>query len=381
MRVDTPLTATGGSTRRVAWPIEHWPSADRAAWERARQPGDFLDADGAATDWRPASVRSALGAYGRWLAFLHDHAMLDPEHEPADRLTDTAIRAYIAVLRVCCASTTVATYLGVLGMMIQAMVPERDWAWLWRVQSRLQRQARPDRNKRARIVPVEELLRLGQDLMTRADADARSTTLATALAYRDGLMIALLALRPVRRTNFLTMALHRNLVAVHGGFLIIFSEAETKTRADLEISFPSELVPAMARYLAHHRPYLLGLAAMRGASRATGTTGTDRLWINQYGQPLSEKSTVKSIEGHLRARFGHDVNPHLFRDCAASSVASNDPEHVRIAAILLGHRSLRTTERHYILANARNAFATYHHLIASLRDGRTPPSAPIARKT
>ena len=29
-------------------------------------------------------------------------------------------------------------------------------------------------------------------------------------------------------------------------------------------------------------------------------------------------------------RFGHALNPHLFRDCAATSIAIEDPDHVRI---------------------------------------------------
>ena len=54
--------------RRVAMPVEHWPAADRAAWEKAQLAGDFLDEDGAAAAWRPATLRSVIGAYGRWLA-------------------------------------------------------------------------------------------------------------------------------------------------------------------------------------------------------------------------------------------------------------------------------------------------------------------------
>ena len=49
--------------------------------------------------------------------------------------------------------------------------------------------------------------------------------------------------------------------------------------------------------------------------------------------------------------FGKPINPHLFRDCAATFVALEDPEHVRLTAPLLGHIDPRATERHYIQAN------------------------------
>jgi integrase len=67
------------------------------------------------------------------------------------------------------------------------------------------------------------------------------------------------------------------------------------------------------------------------------------------------------------ARFGHIVNAHLFRDCVATSVATEDPDHVRISAQLLGHASFRTTERHYVLANAQIATQRYHDQVLSIR--------------
>lgn len=48
--------------------------------------------------------------------------------------------------------------------------------------------------------------------------------------------------------------------------------------------------------------------------------------------------------------FGKPINPHLFRDCAVTFVALDDPKHIGIAAPILGHTDPRTTERHYIQA-------------------------------
>lgn len=58
---------------------------------------------------------------------------------------------------------------------------------------------------------------------------------------------------------------------------------------------------------------------------------------------------------------------HLFRDCAATSIALEDPEHVRIAAQILGHRSFATTEKYYRLARAADASRAYQAAIEALR--------------
>ena len=63
------------------------------------------------------------------------------------------------------------------------------------------------------------------------------------------------------------------------------------------------------------------------------------------------------------------VNPHLFRDAAATTIALDRPEQVRLAAPLLGHRSFATTERHYNLARTAEAATAWHDLLASIADG------------
>ena len=74
-----------------------------------------------------------------------------------------------------------------------------------------------------------------------------------------------------------------------------------------------------------------------------------------------------SIIRRTRIVFGHSINPHLFRDCAATSIAIDDPAHVRVASQLLGHRSRATTERYYNQAQAIDAARRYQHFLLALR--------------
>jgi integrase/recombinase XerD len=67
--------------------------------------------------------------------------------------------------------------------------------------------------------------------------------------------------------------------------------------------------------------------------------------------------------------FGRPINTHLFRDCAATSIAIEDPEHVRVASQILGHRSAATTERLHNQAQAVDAARRYQHFLVEPRNG------------
>jgi integrase/recombinase XerD len=76
-------------------------------------------------------------------------------------------------------------------------------------------------------------------------------------------------------------------------------------------------------------------------------------------------------------RIGVAVNPHLFRDCAATSIALEDPAHVMIIKDVLGHASLATGERHYNQARSVEAAHAWQRSVCKLRrGGRSYASRP-----
>ena len=83
---------------------------------------------------------------------------------------------------------------------------------------------------------------------------------------------------------------------------------------------------------------------------------------------VEKRDLRPDYETHLKS-LGHTINPHLFRDCAATSLAIEDPRHVRIAASLLGHRRFKTTERYYIQARNIEASRIMQNFLLSLRRG------------
>lgn len=373
----------------TALPQEQWPTADRRTWDAAHRAPDFLESGGHGATWRTASQRSAARAYGRWLGWLAVQGIdLDAE-PPLTRITPERIRVYVTFLGEARASVTVASYAGVLCMVVRALFPAADWDWLRALQRRLKRRAAPVRNKQKRLVPAGDLRQLGLDLMARtadvldqrcaADTPPRPR-LAAARDYRDGLLIALLASRPLRVGNLLGIEIGEHLRTSGDRTTLSFKASETKHKRALHTVWPEDLGPALNRYLAEVRPMLIAAPAPGGGARHAKPAGA-WLWVGQGGTPLTPAGLQKALERHTRSRFGHVINAHLFRDCAATTLASEDPVHVRYAAALLGHRELRTTERNYISADSRVALGQHHDQLAAIRKAARQRWRAAGKKT
>ncbi len=122
-------------------------------------------------------------------------------------------------------------------------------------------------------MPAAALFALGLDLMAEAEAMPAGGEIEAALAFRDGLMVALLATRPLRQRNLLAIEIGRHLLQVGEGWLLAFEDKETKTRRPLEFTVPQALHAPLDRYLRHWRPLLLAIGRRRhpdGRGRAAG---------------------------------------------------------------------------------------------------------------
>jgi integrase len=146
-------------------------------------------------------------------------------------------------------------------------------------------------------------------------------------------------------------------------------------------SVPTVLVPPLETYLALYRPRLAEVHG-RGPTSTLPHPPGKALWLSRWGAPLTAGGASMLVEQRTRERFGHHVNCHLFRYCAATSLAEDNPEHVRIAADLLGHRSFATTQRYYIAAGQRRALRRVQgtilaHRRAAARGGRGYAASPL----
>ena len=357
--------AKGTSATRapvLCLPVEQWPAEDQRRWGLACKPASLFDDEGGElTGMRPATIRKYAKGYGRWLTFLarHDPAALDLG--PAERITTPPVKAYHAHLRETGNGTsTQINRLEELAVVGRVMDPEFSDRYIRSAVSVVRSQSVPVRSK-AHLRTSDELLGLGLSLMETA-SDPQN--LDHVLAFRDGLIIAFLALHPVRRRNLADFKLERNLIRQPTGFLIAFGGDETKSGAPHEARLADVLVEPMRTYLSVWRPVL----AARTGRWTADLDGA--VWVSQDGSPMSQEGLSGRIELRTRDAFGQAMNPHLFRDAAATTLAIADPAHVRVAAPVLGHRSFSTTERHYIQAKGLQAQQSLLEVIRAIREGR-----------
>jgi integrase len=254
-----------------------------------------------------------------------------------------------------------------LGDALRVMAPDQDLKWIARAAGRLRSRAVPVKNKRARLQSPKRLVALGVRLMTAAESEV--VTLESAIAFRDGLTIAFLAYRPLRIRNLTMICYGQHLIHRADVWWIAFAGKEMKGRQPLEFPFPAELAPYLEKYLATYRPVLL----TRDGKQAPASIS--QLWISRDSTALGSKTIGYHIRRHTRAEFGTELNPHLFRDCAATWIAIYDPEHVQIIAAILGHSTLATSERYYNQAHGLEAGRRYHRTIEAVRSRCNPPGA------
>jgi integrase len=89
--------------------------------------------------------------------------------------------------------------------------------------------------------------------------------------------------------------------------------------------------------------------------------------LSRDATALCQQTIGHHIQRHARAEFGAAINPHLFRDCAATWIAIYGPQHVQIIAAILGHSTLETSERYYNQAQGLEAGRRYHGTIKAIR--------------
>ena len=342
-------------------PFTEWPAKDRTAWHLAQEPGDALEPGGLAATWSKVTRTMAANGYGRWLTWLEHRGLLDSDASPDQRISKERLSAYWAELAATNAPFSVQTRIRQLGMAVRAMAPRGDWRWILRGADRLRAVAQPARDKLARLQSPDRLVDLGRQIMSEADGAIVGRSAWIAADFRDGLIIALLAWRPLRRDNFAMIQCGRHLTRRAGLWRLTFTAAETKTDEPIDIPFPAELVPHLGQYLTVYRPVLLEAGARNGRDR------TDALWVSAHGRGMSAANITLQVRQRTGAAFGKPINPHLFRDCVATAIAIAVPEEIQLILPILGHRSLKTSEKHYNQARSLEAGRRYHQTIGDLR--------------
>ena len=342
----------GKAPERACMKKEHWPEEDRKCFERACRPADPFSEDGSGSraDHSNRSNKKAEAGYGRYLTYLSLYEPGALELPLAQRIIPEFVRRFIKHLQELGNGTqTQLCRLQELGEMAKVFNPVTDWSFINRIASGVRAKNIPTRDK-SNLQLTDDLLALGVELMLQARL---FTGLKAALLFRDGLIIAFLALVPVRRRNLADFKVGRNLIDLSNHLLIVFDETETKTHTPFEVEWPDCLIEALEDYLQTYRPIL------EARCGRWYKPVDDALWLSKDGSPMTEIAIYDRIRERTKVKFGVAMNPHLFRDAAATTMAIADPAHVRLAAPLLGHRTFSTTEKYYQQAKTFEAHQVF----------------------
>ena len=336
-------------------PVNEWSDADRRAWEDACRLGARLKPGGAASYLAEVSRNDFARRYGAFLGFLRRTGRLDHCAAAAAQVTPSNVEAYVAGLTTRVRSVTVYNCIYKLRRAAEFLAPSADFSWLAEIEKDLALVMEP-RSKFDRLVFTEWLVEAGLTLVTEAERFANND-LSRARGVRNGLMIALLALCPIRLKNFAALEIGRTVKEIHGRWWIALPGIKTKSRRPDERRVPSLLNRYIDAYLHESRPILLG-------SRPP----TNALWISSTtGRPMTTKNIGTLISKITFETLGVDVSPHLFRAAAASTAAAHGRNTPHLASALLNHTDPRVTEEHYNRASSVSAATEYARIISEFR--------------
>lgn len=333
-----------------------WPDhPDRWAWAVATRPGDDFTEGGPAAHWRPGTRKNIEAAYSRYLEFLARRFGRLPEVGAVEeRLVHGDLRDFHRELvQLGLAPITIAnTFIGI-SQAFRVMAPEADRSALLAALSRMMCRAHPSRDVDGRILPPTVILREAALMIREAESNCtRSPTLDEAVMFRTAALLTFGALCPLRAANMAMTIIGKHLVLEGNRGFVQFDAAELKGKRARKFPMPTELVGVLSRYLTRYRPVLL-----------RDRCDTGYLWLSKWGNRMCPGTLSIVVATTMQRRTGKHFTMHCFRHSAASFVADVAPERARMAAGVLDHRKFRTTARHYIRGQQRNAFRTFHKAV------------------
>lgn len=332
---------------RRAMPLTEWPNSDRQLWQAATGTAALFDADGAAAHWAPATRTQVENGYSIWLGHLAATGTLNSDVRPSGRVTVEGLNRYVAELSRRLAPVSVASRIRDLAEAVRVMEPGCDRSLVLRALRRLERDAKPSRDLRSRLVSPSDLYEAGIRRMDRMSRTEPTAPMLRAVHYADGLRIAMLAAKPVRLRNLVATRIGVHLVKVGPVYRWKFARHETKTNELIDAELPGRLNDYIERWIGHYRREL-----------STQQSG-DAMWVSLVGTAMERAAVYERVCVATEEELGRRIYPHAFRAIVATGVAIAMPDQVAITPFLLDHRSDHTVAEHYNLAGSLSASEAY----------------------
>jgi integrase len=326
-------------------PFNDWADRLRAEWELAFAKGDFLDDDGPGAHLRPATRAMLQSALGRFLRFLQSSRGLKCFQLDSSDLNPDLLSIYVDARRATCSERSIAIELRQIRSALLLLFPGLDLTWLLNAAKRIERNA-PAKKQMLHLVTSDRLYLIGLKLMDQAMQDSRELGVVSkrsAFEYRDGLIILLLSLIPLRRRTLTALRVGKHLIRSGELWALDIPAEDTKSNMPMEFSLCDALSRRIDAYLDGFRP------------RIPNAAGHNGLWVSNKGNPMDDGTIYDMVRRRTKAELGFGVNLHRFRHAALTFWSIEDPNTIRAGKDLLGHRSFGTTEKFYIMAQSRIA--------------------------
>ncbi|MEO8244498.1 MAG: hypothetical protein ABI832_19550 [bacterium] len=318
-------------------PLSDWPDSDRQMWQGMTQKGGPFDHRGALAHLRETSLRMLREPYGRWLQWLSDNANSCLVESPAMRATVSCMKAWVDASPSLRPMSRHMYFVATL-RVLRAAFPDTDWSAHMRFAKRLALIAGNGdaSRKQGRILSSKVLLEAGLG-HAQADAKIPNTPLARAKAQRDGTILALLAMMPIRHRSMSGLRIGHSVLVEGARLTLLLPRLLTKTKAVFEADVPEPAATALRQYISETRPFLM---ARSGSIH-------DHLWVGNQGKSMSYSYIGKKVPETTRRLTAISIPQQFFRDSAATTIARESPKAALMIAPVLGHTTARMAEKHY----------------------------------
>jgi integrase/recombinase XerD len=343
-------------------PVNEWPKADCEAFRAAYEPGDVFDETAGPGAHLSQGTREMIKvSYRRWLGFLKANYPAELSMPPAERIKPERVRSFIEHIRAERKSISVAIAANLLYAAAKLIAPTTDWAWLKSIKSRLGYRAWPE-DRFDRLVPPVQTLNFGIELMDAALQLPISCRKEREIQYRDGLLLVLESLWPIRRRSLAALTVSGHFEFDDAGVNILLHPVNTKAKRAESHRVPEQLVRYIVHYLKRIRPLLLARCEH------------DAFWVSYRGSPLVAGRLNDIVRTRIAAKFGKAMCLHDFRRSASTFLAMEFPEKVGLIPGVLQHDSPEVGERHYNLSRSANAGRRFAAHLAKERERLRPIS-------
>lgn len=302
--------------------------------------------------WSQAYKSRLERGYGLWLSWLRRSDL----HDGCD-VTADAVSLFVEDLAQSNGGVSLASYVFELWRALTLLRPNEDWNWLEADYRALKEVALPNRDKRARFVPLESVLHLGLNLMEQACLEP--ATPSAAIRFRDGLLIAFAAYRPKRAQNMAELRFG-STIREDAGNRVSFEWPDSKNSDPIDATLPDRLALFWHKWLEAFRPLL-------------PNAQTDALWLSQRGNTMAADELSTAMARRTKAALGVALRLHMMRTLYATSMISEAPELRPAVSQQLDHRDARSLEAYELDARSVGASKALDRSLEPLITGRLKP--------